>query len=369
MLRWAWKSLISRRLSLWTSVLGIASAFILVMFFDAVFRGESTQIVAYIQQAKPTVWVMQRGVSNMHMASSFIWDWKVDKIARMPEVKKATPILYLNSVVRAGGKDWFSYIVGLEPEATRAGPQYLAAGKAMPGPGEVVIPDIIGKLANTRIGDTVYITDEKMKVVGLSSKTFSMANPVFFVAFSDLDDILSASGTYSYLMVDAKPGVDAQQLADKIMAEVDKVNALTHEDFVNNDFTMALKMGVEIISMMTIIGSALAVLIVGFTSYTQVMSKRRELGIAKAVGIPNRVIYVAVVFQSMCLTALGFALAAAFAFLVMPHIHKALPQITLVVSPGAVAEMGLVALVVAILGALIPAWTVARLDPALVFQN
>lgn len=370
MLRWAWQSLISKRVSFWSSALGVASAFILVMFFDAVFRGEAKQIVAYLVQAKPSVWVMQSGVSNMHMSSSFIWDWKADRIRQMSEVERVTPILYLNSVVRTGGKDWFSYIVGLESDSQgRAVARHIAAGRGMPNPGEVVIPDVIGKLTNIGVGDYVFLTDKKLKVVGISEGMFSMANPVFFVAFSDLDDILSSSGTYSYLLVDARPGVDARQLADKIMNEVEKVNALPHDAFVKSDFAMALKMGVEIISIMTIIGSTLAALLVGFTSYTQVMSKRRDLGIAKAVGIPRRAIYGAVIFQSLCITGLGFMMAALFAFLVMPYIHTLLPQITLVVSPAQVGKVGLVAIPVAFLGALIPGYLVMRLDPALVFHN
>lgn len=82
MLRWAWKSLIIEPWYLLTSVSAIGGAFALVLFFEAVFAGESRQIVAYVRHSNADVWVMQRGVSNMHMATSFIWDWKADSIAR-----------------------------------------------------------------------------------------------------------------------------------------------------------------------------------------------------------------------------------------------------------------------------------------------
>ena len=93
MLNWTIKSLFSQRGSLIGSSIGIASAFILVIFFSAVWRGESEQIVAYPNKMKPEVWVMQKGVSNMHMAMSFVWDWKADVIRKMPEVKSVTAIL------------------------------------------------------------------------------------------------------------------------------------------------------------------------------------------------------------------------------------------------------------------------------------
>ena len=99
MLRWMLKSLWMQRLGVLSSAAAVAAAFLLVLFMDAVFRGESTQVVAYIRNTNPDVWVMQRGVSNMHMASSFIWDWKAEKVASLAGVKQVTPILYLNTML------------------------------------------------------------------------------------------------------------------------------------------------------------------------------------------------------------------------------------------------------------------------------
>ncbi len=285
MLKWAWKSLISQRGTLVGSALGIAGAFLLVILFGAVFRGESSQIVAYPTNIKPDVWVMQRGVGNMHMAMSFVWDWKADRIAAMDDVKLVTPILYQATVVRM--RDWesFAFIVGLLPESkNRAGPWKIAAGREIENSGEAVIPDVLSDLTGIGIGESIAITDRNFKVVGLSAGTFSSANPIIFVPFSSLEDIMSSAGTYSYLLVDAEEDVDPRALAERIRREVPKVNALLHEEFIKNDFQMAMQMGVEIIFMMTVICSGLAALIVGFTTYSLVMRNRRELAIVKALG-------------------------------------------------------------------------------------
>jgi putative ABC transport system permease protein len=367
MLQWAWKTLISQRGSVLGAAFGIAGAFTLVIFFGAVFRGESGQIVAYPANVKPDVWVMQTGVSNMHMAASFLWDWKADRIAAMPDVKGVTPILYMNTVVRAGDQEAFAFIVGLLPGDERAGPWKMATGRKIQFPGEVVIPEILSDLTGVDVGDIISITDRRFTVVGLSAGTYSSANAVMFVPFSDLEDIMSSSGTYSYLLVDAQEGVDPNVLAERIRLEVDKVNALPHKEFIENDFALAMQMGVEIILMMTIICSALAALIVGFTAYSLVTRKRQELAIAKALGTRNGPILLAVVFQSVILAISGFLVAVIFALVVIPIIPSLVPQLTLVVSFGAIARIGLVALLVAILGSLIPAWMVTRLDPATAF--
>jgi len=368
MFRWAWKSLLTQKTGVFGSAAGVASAFILVIFFDAVFRGESTQIITYIEHTRPNIWVMQRGVSNMHMASSFLWDWKADKIATLPGVKQVTPILYLNSVVNIGDQKALSYVVGLEPGSARAGPWEMEAGRSLPKPGEAIIPAVMATLADIGIGDTVSITDKSFKVVGLSKDTYSMANSITFVTFKDLEDILSSTGTYSYLLVDTDEGVDANELSTRIMNDVEKINAMPHEEFIKSDYRMSMQMGLEIIFLMTVICSALATLIVGFTAYSQVMNKRRELAIAKALGMRNMSIVNSVIFQSVAITSLGFLMAVIFALTIIPRISTLVPQVSLLVSPSAFIQIGLVALVVAIVGSLIPAYYVSRLDPTSAFH-
>lgn len=369
MFLWAWKSLLSQRGSLIGGALGIAGSFILVMFFSAVFMGEAGQIVAYPNNVRPDVWVMQKGVGNMHMAMSFVWDWKADVIEAMPEVKQVTPILYQATVVNMGEWESFAFIVGLLPKGgERAGPWKMAAGRKIKNPGEAVIPDVLSSITKTAIGGSIAIAGKSFKVVGLSAGTFSSANPIIFVPFADLEDLMSSTGTYSYLLVDSNEGVNAEALAEKIRLQVSKVNALPHEEFVRNDYQMAIQMGGEIIFMMTVICSFLAALIVGFTAYSLVMRKRRELAIVKALGTRNLPVLYGVVLQSVILTMAGFLIAAAFAFFVIPHVPSLVPQLSLVVTAGSIVRIGLVAIVVAALGAIIPAYMVLRLDPANAFN-
>lgn len=369
MLHWALKSMLRQRAGFAGSACGVAAAFILVLFFEAVFKGESEQIVAYIRHADADIWVMQQGVANMHMASSFIWDWKADRIAGMDEVASVTPILYLNTVVHAGGRDWFSYVVGRRPGDTRGGPWALAAGRGNPAAGEAVIPRVLADTAGLGIGDKIAITDHSYTVTGLSEGTFSMANSVTFVAFADLADILSAAGTVSYLLVELRPGADAATVARAIEQRVDKVTAMPRMAFLRSDFNMAMQMGVEIIALMSAIGTLLAVLIIAFTAYAQVARHRRELAVIKALGLRNVQVYAGVVAQAALVTLAGFLLAAVFAVVVMPSVPLLMPEISLAVSGAAMLRLGLLAIPVAVLASLVPAWFILRIDPVSAFST
>lgn len=369
MWRWAWKSLVVQRAGLVGGACGIAGAFVLVIFFDAVWRGESDQIVRYVREMDADVWVMQRGVSNMHMASSFVWDWKADAIAAMPGVTRVTPILYLNSVYRVKDRRSFGYVVGLEPGDARAGPWELTAGRTVAATGEAVVPEALARVAGADVGDTVTLTDRGFEIVGLSGGTYSSANTVIFVAMDDVADLLSVGGAYSFLLVDAEAGIDAQALATRIRTDVEKVNAITHEEFIRNDFAMAMQMGVEIIFLMTVISSILAALIVAFTTGSLVMRNRRELAVAKALGVRGPSVLAAVVLQATIVTMLASAIAIAFGLIVMPWIPVVVPQLTLELSIPAAARVGVVALFVAAAGALLPGYLVIAVDPATAFHR
>lgn len=369
MWRWAWKSLVAQRAGSIGGACGIAGAFVLVLFFDAVWRGEAEQVVTYVRRMDADVWVMQRGVSNMHMASSFVWDWKADAIAAMPGVRRVTPILYLNSVYRVNDRRSFGYIVGVEPGDPRAGPWELTAGRALGADGEAVIPAALARMAGADLGDTVTIADGRFEIVGLSAGTYSSANTVIFVTMADVEDMLSLNGAYSYLLVDAADGIDAGALAARIRAEVDKVNALPQDEFIRNDFAMAMQMGVEIIFLMTAICSGLAALIVAFTASSLVMRSRRELAVAKALGVRNRSVVAAVVLQATWVTVVGCAIAIAVAVIVMPWIPVVVPQLTLSLSMAAAARVAVIAVLIAAAGALIPGYLVATVDPATAFHR
>jgi putative ABC transport system permease protein len=369
MLRWTLKSLIREPWHLLASVSAVSGAFVLVVFFEAVFAGESKQIVAYIQESDADVWVMQKGVSNMHMATSFVSDWKEDKIEEVEGVSEVTPILYLNTVMRAGDRRWFSFIVGLEENDERAGPWAVSDGKSIPGPGEAIVPSVLAKLTGIKMGDKIDIAGHQFTLAGLSEGTFSMANSVTFITLSDLADIMSTIGSMSYFLVDAAPGIDGPELAARILNEVEKVNALPMSSFVENDWDVAMQMGLEIIGLMTVIGAALAVLLTGFIVYSYTVRKERELAVMKALGVRDRAIYGSLMVQAAFIAFMGFLLAVAFVLLAAPLTAAFLPQVTLHITLEALFRVGLSALLVALLSAVVPVRKVVRVDPIYAFRD
>ena len=369
MWRWTIKNLMSNPMEYIQTSLVVGAALLLVIFFDAVFVGEASKIIAYPQHANPDIWVMQRGVSNMHMATSYIWDWKQDRIAAMEGVDKVTPILYLNSIVEIGEHRWFSYIVGLQKDGYRAGPWKMASGKPIPGEGEAVIPAMLARMSGIKLGDHIRITDRTFIVVGLSEETFSMANSITFISYNDLRKIMSLTGSDSFLLVDLKPDFDTKVMVKRIMNEVDNINAVPSDEFIKNDRKLAIQMGVELIRIMTIIGSVLATFLVAFMLYVFTVHKQRELAIMKALGTSNMQIYSGLAFQAFCVASTGLVVALLLGLIAEPITRAIVPQISLLITGDTITRVAIVTLLVSIIASFLPARQILRVDPLIAFQQ
>lgn len=369
MLNWTFREMLLAPQQLLASVAAVAGAFLLVLFFEGVFAGESEQIVALIDKTDADVWVMQKGVGNMHMTTSFVADWKVDAVAGVEGVAKATPILYMNSAIEAGGRSWFSYVVGVEAGDPRVGPWAMAEGAAHPATGGAVVPDIFASDAGLKPGDSLRIGGRDFRVDGFSRDTFSMANSIAFVSFDDLADVMESLGVVSYILVDAEPGIDPQALVERIKAEVEAVNALPRAVFVARDYSIAVQMGLNIIWIMTLIGGALAVLLTGFVVYSHVTERERDLAVMKALGVRDRAIYAAVCAQALSIGGLAFALALALMAAAVPLTAALAPEISVAITGASVLRAGVTALVVSLVAAVIPVRRVVSVDPVTAFQQ
>ncbi|WP_223668794.1 ABC transporter permease [Kangiella shandongensis] len=367
--QWGLKSLWFHKGQTLSSILGIAFSFLLAMFFAGVWQGETEQIVAYPQKVKPDIWVMQKGVSNMHMAMSFVWDWKADVIEEIPGVKQVTPFIYVNSIIHLNDNKMFGFIVGLLSAESRAGPWEITEGRMLESDDEVIVPAELATIYNTKINDLIQIIDQKYRIVGFSEGTYSTANPVLFTLKPKLERSLGSFGTYSYLLVDSTPGTNIELLLKKIQAEVNKVNVLSHQEFIRNDFAMASQMGVDIIFIMTLICISLATLIIGYASYSLVLRKQKEIAIIKAMGATNRRLLMTVALQSALISLLAYLVALVLLYILELIIPLVAPQISLSLTNKIILQPALLAVMTAVVGSGYPAIKILHLDPALVYQN
>ena len=369
-LRWIAKNLLEERAALAASIGGVAHSLVVVLLVDGMFAGESERIVTYLERAGADVWVMQSGVSNMHMATSLMRGEVVGAVKAVRGVASATPILNVGAFLESYDGQWYSYIIGVHPEERRGGPWAMVSGQALPGPGEAVIPDVLAKKAKLGIGSTINALGRAFTIVGISTDTYSMANSVTFVAYGDLAQLLSVrDGTASYVLIEAAPGTSAADLAARIRSAVPDVNALTREAAVESDRRIAMQMGIGIIGVMTWVGGLVAALVIALTTYTATIRRARELGVVRALGFRQRTLYLTVLVQGGVIAALGYGVALAVAYAVRPLLGVSAPEVALVYSSLSLLRLAATTALIAIAASCLSGRHVARVDPAIAFRE
>ena len=367
MWRWALRSFLDERASLLASAGGVAIVFLLVFVVDGAFRGEADQIVSFIEQNGASVWVLQRGVSNVHMAASGLGEDVAARLRSLPEVGHVEGISYGGALAGIGRVEQAVYLVGVRP-GQRTAPWDLAAGRSQPGRGEVVLPEVLARRGGVALGERVTIHRRSFRVAGLSRGTYSMANSLAFLHAADLAGLFDSVADASYFLAWPRPGVSRGRLLEATRDAVPNANVLSREQLIANDRALGLQMGASLIRIMTAVAGVVAALIVGFSAYTFAARRARDLAIAKAVGARPAQLLVATAAQAGALAMTGYAAAVLLAVALQPLLIALSPGIIIHFSAAAMARTGIAALAVALLSAAWPALRVLRTDPAVVFS-
>ncbi|VAW16349.1 hypothetical protein MNBD_ALPHA12-1073 [hydrothermal vent metagenome] len=369
MIYWTFKSFFDQPLSLVGSALGIALALILGLFLDAVFRGEAGQILTFIERSPGQVWVLEKGVEDLHMARSIVSQNAIDQIEKLDGVKTAIPMLYRDALTGQKGEETFTYVAGIPADPKMRRTWETATGWKAPNQGGIIIPERMAKSKGLEVGDAISISGASYAIEGFSSGTSSMANSLMFIDARDARDQFNLKTGASFVLVMPAAGIGAKDLANNINQQVSGVNALTRQQLMTNDYTLALDMGGALISMMSMIGSAVAALIVIFTSYAFVSARVGELAVAKALGAPQHQLLFSAMLQTGLVALLGVVLTLIAIGPMQLAFSTWVPDVAVQFSLPAALKLGVATLLIAELAAFIPAIYVQKVDPAMVFNE
>jgi putative ABC transport system permease protein len=346
----------------------VALAILLMLALDALLAGMEDDLIAYIEQSGADVFVAQDGVKNMHMASSAITKRDQRLAARAEGVTSASPILYTTSIVKAGGVDVLSYIIGFDPDEPLGGPPIVAAGTTQLRQDEVIIDRAVARSQGLALGDIVEIFGQEYTIVGITEGLTNIMNSVTFIRLKDFQSLRSGDAI-SYALLTVKPGTDPSGVAEAITARNDDVLALSRDDFSREERQIIKDMAVEILSIMNLSGLMIGLAVTALTLYTSTLRKRQEYGVLKAIGAKNEHLYTVVVAQAFFSLSLGFLGAISLVWLMGLLLPLLIPSMAMALTPSGVIRVLLSSLAIGIVAALAPAWQISRLDPAQVFRG
>lgn len=361
-------NLLQDRLRFVLSIVGIALAVMLILFLLGLRSGIHEGWRAYLDHAPGSVVVLPSGVkSTLAGSGQFLPAGTADTIAGKPGVAHVTPILQRMANTELHGKKEIIFLMGYD-SALGGGPWDLSAGREPATDDEVVLDRVLADRHGFAVGDTFELGGRALKVVGLSKGTSSLTGSYVFVRRSLVESYALAPGAASIVLVTPAPGTTPLELGAELQQSLPGTSVLLKSQVMANDEKLVGAID-QILFLMVAAAFIVGALVVGMVLYTSTIERRAEYGILKAIGARGGVLYRVVVSQAVVAAGLGVVVGVAFAFAMGWLVMNVKPSLLVSIQPSAIAATLGAGVLMALLGALVPAKSVVGLAPADVFRR
>ncbi len=348
------------------SVLAVAVSIGLILLLAGYRSGVYRQATAYLDNTPGTVVVAERGIRDFLGTSSVLPPDALEAVEATPGVARVIPVVSQFVIFeRHGRKDGF-FLIGYDP-AVGGGPWKLVDGREPATDDELVIDRTAASQHDIAIGDAITLLDRDATVVGMSDETTFWAGSIAFARITTLESLARAPGLRSFLLVTPEAGISPEAIRDRLA--VPGTEVLLKSDVIANDRKLMARVYDAPIGLMVAIAFVVGVLVVGLVIYTATIERRREYGALKAIGARNRTLYRVVTTQAFIAAAAGAVAGVALGYGAGAALMAWRPQFRVDIEPAAVGVVLVASLAMAVLAALIPARTVAHLEPAEVFRG
>jgi len=363
-MRLAWGNLVQDKTRLGLSVAGVALAVMLILFLTGFVSGMNLQVSRYLDHAPGSVVLVQAGTRG----ASSVLPAEIAEAARgVAGVASAVPIISQYAVLDLGQSKQFVTVVGYDP-ALGGGPWALREGRLPAADDEVVLDAVLADRRALRLNSGFGLMGQTFKVVGLSAGTTSWMTSYLFLRLGAAQLLFGAPGAVSLVLVTPASGISPGELRSRL-ASIPGADAMLKGDLIATTRSTYLSVFGAPLQLMAAIASLVGTLVVGTVIYTATLQRRREYGVLKAIGAPNRVLYRVVGIQALVVALAGAVLGLVLALGAAQVVMVLRPQFLIAVEPASAALALAAGIGMALLAALYPARMLAHLAPAEVFRK
>ncbi len=360
------RNLFQEKTRLLISVGGVALSVALIMVLAGLYQGWNNKLSEYIRNVPADIWVMQKGAEELFHTPSILPLDLENNLAGIDGVKSVKPFNARRLAVTANGRGFQLYVVGYNPTNDAGRPVRVVKGKAIPGPGEIIVDNSQSK--KVKLGDSINAAGRQLKVVGFSSGGDLIITSFAFVLPEELDNIQKLPNAVSQFWVTVRPGADQNKVIASIKTLVPNTTAVTRDQFVRSNTKIVSDSFLPVILVLVLFSIAVGVAVIGLTIFTSTVEKAKEYGVLKAIGLKNRQLYAVVVQQALVAGVIGFIVGTGLAFGLSGTVGNWVPQFVSQIRALDVLWILGLTLLMSVLAAFIPMRRLAHIDPAEVFK-
>jgi putative ABC transport system permease protein len=358
------RNLSRQRVRLTLSVGGVGMALLMILALDGIYTAILQRVTAYPDNQGAPLIASQRGVSTMHMSASTIPAAAVERLRNDRRIARADPILY-TTLLLGTEEQAVSYVIGFRGGG---GPWKLVAGSGRPRGAEVVVDERTADRLGLRLGSDVGILGQSLRVVGIAGGASSVITGLAFVDYDTFAEAARAGRAASYVLVWPRSGQDPAVLAAALGRRYG-LTVQTRQQFSANERQVVSDMSTGLIRGLLTIAVVVGLAVAAVSIYTATLARAGEYAVLKAIGMPNRTLYLLVSRQSLVTVFGGLVLALVLVAVLAFGIPRLDASVNVALTLGAVLRTATAAALIALLAAFLPARRVARLDPATVYRR
>ncbi|MGB7413739.1 MAG: FtsX-like permease family protein [Thermosynechococcaceae cyanobacterium] len=371
---------------------GIIFAVSLVTIQVGILQGFIRSTSLLVEKSKADIWISSEDFVSLDITAPISYD-RFTKAKQVQGVDQAEAIIFHNVLWRdASKKITPATVIGIDPGGQLLSPGRLEKGTlaALNQPYTLITDPLNLKALNLKqVGDQGIIGSLEAKLVGLDEEIQSTAYNPFLLASLETakayansplgnrsDAVksralssLSDTDKITYILVNAKPRQDLQDLKKKLNAALPNTVAYTREEMIQQTQTYWVQRTsiVFILGLGAIVGIVVGVVIVSQILYAAVKDHLREFGTLKAIGVADRVTYAIVIEQALWMAVLGYIPSMALC-LGLGTWTAATKGVIILITPITGAGVFAVTVMMCTASAMIAIQKVTKADPAVVFK-
>jgi putative ABC transport system permease protein len=256
-------------------------------------------------------------------------------------------------------------VIGIESSALSMEDIVVTNGTVFSSDNEVIIGKNAAQSMNKTIGDTLSISNQTFKIVGLYETGNFMDDRGIVMSLSKLQNLTGDTGQISLILVKASNGTSANDLAttiqNKYPNELSTSTSLSGMDRMNNGLEV-IESGSWAVSLLAILVGGIVVIV---TMMKAVSERTREIGVLRAIGWTQKRILGMIIGESIVLSLIAIVVGLLIGIGIVELISTT--HLIQGIRPSFSAFLFLkgigVALFLGIIGGIYPAYRASRLSP------
>jgi len=347
---------------------GLALAVVLTVFLREVYNDGVAGALSYVEEADADIWVGSKGSWNLMRTSGVLRESVGRRILAVDGVVSAEPMLAALVSAEIRGMQRTLFVIGIDRYAPAAGPKHVIDGTAIPRGDGIIVDRAFARRLNLGVGDSITIAGHHATVVGVSTHTNMMVTQY---AFAARDELLRRVGvreraTFFLVKTDGTPVAVVQRRIEDTVSNVATYDRAT---FVANN-RREIEVGLlPLMRTVSVLGLVVGVTFVALMTFTAVLEKRQDFAVLAALGASRRTRAGVVLQQAVTAAGAGALIGIGILLVLQRILPQLVPEVEFSIDAGtAVLAFG-GAIVMAIVGAVIPAHLAMRLTPMEAFRQ